>query len=267
MMERVVDLINREEGVDYSFKFEVLDTSEYGVPQARKRVFLVGERDGTEFQFPTPTHSEDGSGDLFEESTRVMTVWDAIGDLQDGSRHAELEPGGKWADLLPSIPEGENYLYHTDRGDGLPLFGWRKRYYNFLQKLAKNRPSWTIQAQPGSAVGPFHWDNRRLTERELCRLQTFPDWYEIRGSRTEVQRQLGNAVPALMAEVLGREIRVQFFDSDPFDSPPKLLQERASEIPPPEEPTEVPEKYLDRVGDHDPHPGEGKGPLHQKESS
>src|SRR3546814_15139025 len=60
---------------------------------------------------------------------------------------------GKWADLLPSIPEGQNYLWHTERGGGIPLFGWRRRYWNFLLKLAKNKPSWTIQAQPGPATG------------------------------------------------------------------------------------------------------------------
>ena len=93
----------------------------------------------------------------------------------------DLAVRGKWADLLPSIPEGSNYLHHTDRGEGMPLFGWRRRYWTFLLKLAKNRPSWTIQAQPGPAVGPFHWSNRRLSVRELSRLQTFPDDVNIVG--------------------------------------------------------------------------------------
>ena len=74
--------------------------------------------------------------------------------------------------LLPSIPEGENYLWYTNRGGGLQLFGWRTRYWSFLLKLAKSLPSWTIQAQPGSAIGPFHWRSRKLTTREMCRLQT-----------------------------------------------------------------------------------------------
>ena len=74
--------------------------------------------------------------------------------------------------LLPSIPEGENYLWHTNRGGGLQLFGWRTRYWSFLLKLAKSLPSWTIQAQPASAIGPFHWRSRKLTTREMCRLQT-----------------------------------------------------------------------------------------------
>lgn len=264
MMEKVVGVINEEKGTEYTFEHDVLDTSEYGVPQARKRVFIVGIRDDQKFEFPDPTHTTDQESLFDDGESQVITVWDAICDLQDGSSHPELEPGGKWGDLLPSIPEGQNYQYHTDRRGGLPLFGWRKRFYNFLLKLAKDQPSWTIQAQPGSATGPFHWDNRRLTERELCRLQTFPDWYEVTGPKTEVQRQLGNAVPSLMAEVLGREIRDQVFQKK-ISAPLTLLQNKRGYTPPPEDPEPVPEKYMDRLGDHDPHPGEGKGPLHQKE--
>src|SRR6185369_15502643 len=104
--------------------------------------------------------------------------------------------------LLPSIPEGENYLHHTPRKGGLPLFGWRTRYWSFLLKLAKNQPSWTIQAQPGSAIGPFHWQNRRLAWQEMAALQTFPREFEIASSTVEIQRQIGNAVPSLMAEIL-----------------------------------------------------------------
>src|SRR5262249_18489369 len=113
---------------------------------------------------------------------------------------------------LPSIPEGENYLWHTARGGGMPLFGWRTRYWSFLLKLAKDRPAWTIQAQPGPATGPFHWTNRRLSSQELCRLQTFPDGLQFDCGRNDVQRMLGNAVPSLVAEVIAREIRGQLLE-------------------------------------------------------
>src|SRR5260221_13645095 len=107
------------------------------------------------------------------------------------------------------MPEGDNYLWHADRCGGKPLFGWRRRYWSFLLKLAKARPSWTIQAQPGPAIGPFHWDNRYLSMRELCRLQTFPDDVHVVGTRASIQKQLGNAVPSLLAEVMAREMRGQ----------------------------------------------------------
>src|SRR5581483_4332166 len=169
-----------------------------------------------------------------------------------------LEMGGKWAALLPSIPEGQNYLWHTDRGGGLPLFGWRRRFWTFLLKLAKDRPSWTIQAQPGPAVGPFHWNSRRLSMRELCRLQTFPDDVELTGKRGSVQKQLGNAVPSLLAEVIGREIRKQFFD-ERVSSSLKLLPPDRGHPPPAEAVAPVPRQFRKLVGDHAAHPGTGKG--------
>ena len=78
------------------------------------------------------------------------TAWDAIGDLPHDVDDPALNIGGRWGDLLPTIPEGQNYPFRTDRGAGRPLFGWRRRYWNFLLELAKNRPAWTIQAQPGT---------------------------------------------------------------------------------------------------------------------
>jgi DNA (cytosine-5)-methyltransferase 1 len=171
-----------------------------------------------------------------------------------------LKIGGKWGDLLPSIPEGENYLWHTDRGGGSPLFGWRTRYWSFLLKLSKRLPSWTVQAQPGSAIGPFHWKNRRLSFHEMCRLQTFPDGLSIACGRTEMQRQLGNAVPSLIAEILAREIRAQLLDR-PTKKPLKLLPPRRAKVPPPERVRPLPAKYRKYIGEHEAHPGEGKGRM------
>ena len=85
-------------------------------------------------------------------------------------------------------------------GHPTPLFEWRKRYWSFLLKLDPDQPSPTIQAQPGPYVGPFHWKNRRLRLPEIKRLQTFPDDYEIVGSRRSGQMQVGNAVPPILAE-------------------------------------------------------------------
>ena len=135
-------------------------------------------------------------------SSLYRTAWDALGGLPRRPIDPALKMGGKWAALLPSIPEGENYLWHTPRGRGIPLFGWRTRYWSFLLKLAKARPSWTIQAQPGPATGRFHWTNRRLSAEELCRLQAFPRGLQFDCGRNDVQRMLGNAVPSLVAEII-----------------------------------------------------------------
>lgn len=256
-----IEQINRETASQYSIQWRVINCAHYGVPQSRERVFLVGSRDGRKFHFPEPTHGDPGElqQDLFEDREPYRTAWDALGDLDDASQDDDsLKVGGKWGDLLPSIPEGENYLWHTDRGGGQPLFGWRTRYWSFLLKLSKRLPSWTIQAQPGSAIGPFHWRNRRLSFAELCRLQTFPDGLQLDCGRTEMQRMLGNAVPSLVAEVLAREIRSQLLDS-PESGPLHLLPPRRRPIPASQPLAPLPEKYRQFIGQHEPHPGTGRG--------
>lgn len=265
-----IDQINREVGTRYKVSWRVVNCAEYGVPQIRERVFLVGSRDGREFRFPEKTHSKQEAldSDLFSNKEPFRTAWDALGDLSPPSSDEleVLKPGGKWGDLLPSIPEGENYLWHTDRSGGKPLFGWRTRYWSFLLKLAKRLPSWTVQAQPGSAIGPFHWDSRRLTFNELCRLQTFPDGLLVDCGRTEMQRMLGNAVPSLVAEVLAREIRKQLLDA-PTRSRLKLLPPRRENIPPPVRLAAVPKKYHQHIGVHEAHPGTGKGRQAQRRTT
>lgn len=262
-LERIlsgIEQINRETGTNYRPQWGVLDAASYGVPQHRERVFIIAGREGQHFEFPAATHGQ--VVDLFGDGKRCepfRTAWDALGDLPENLNDPDLRMGGKWADLLPSIPEGENYLHHTPRGRGKPLFGWRTRYWSFLLKLAKDRPSWTIQAQPGSAIGPFHWRNRKLSAQELCRLQTFPDGLLFECGRTQVQKLLGNAVPSLLAEVLAREICTQILGKKPKGKRLKLLPPRRKNVPSPERLAAVPRKYLALQGDHAAHPGEGKG--------
>jgi DNA (cytosine-5)-methyltransferase 1 len=252
--------INRLKGTRYEPKVAVLNAAWYGVPQLRERFFLVAARDGSHFDFPKATfNAPKGGQQSLQALPPYRTAWDALADIRPESDE-DLKIRGKWADLLPSIPEGQNYLYHTDRGDGMPLFGWRRRYWNFLLKLAKALPSWTIQAQPGPAVGPFHWENRRLSYRELCRLQTFPDGIGFYGNRASVQRQIGNAVPSLLAEVLAREIKTQLFGFDQTNEPLRLLPPDRSPAPPPERVMPVPTEYQKLAGQHGAHPGTGKGP-------
>jgi DNA (cytosine-5)-methyltransferase 1 len=178
LLRRELAAINRRHGTSYALQEIHLNTAAaYGVSQIRERLLLVAAIDGRSLKLPPPTH---GEGDGLE---RYRTAWDAIGHLDYESWPPELNPAGRWAALLPSIPEGQNYLWHTPRNrqkGGEPLFGWRARYWSFLLKLAKNKPSWTIQAQPGPATGPFHWRSRLLSIEELCRLQTFPAGY-VRG--------------------------------------------------------------------------------------
>jgi DNA (cytosine-5)-methyltransferase 1 len=252
-----IDEVNRTAGTKYQVSWQKLNAADFGVPQTRERVFLVGARDGTKFSFPAPRYFPQEQNQPGRQNHR--TAWDALGDLPADGGNEDLIVRGKWAELLPSVPEGQNYLWHTTRGGGEPLFGWRTRYWSFLLKLAKDRPAWTIQAQPGPAIGPFHWNNRRLSAQELCRLQTFPDDLEFDCSRNEVQRLLGNAVPSLLTEVLGREIRRQLLGDALASSRLKLLPSIRGKPPQSEYVYPVPKKYRSLIGEYADHPGEGLG--------
>jgi DNA (cytosine-5)-methyltransferase 1 len=255
-----IKTINRDTGSRYDVHWRVINCAEHGVPQLRERAFLVGSKDGRRFRFPEPTHGATTANDLFAAKEPYRTAWDAIGDISESNDELGLTIGGRWGDLLPSIPEGENYLWHTARKGGEPLFGWRTRYWSFLLKLSKRLPSWTVQAQPGSAIGPFHWKNRRLSFAELARIQTFPNNLSIEAGRTEMQRMLGNAVPSLMAEVLAREISEQLLDV-PVAGKLKLLPPLRPHMPPPEKLSPLPAQYCSLIGNHEAHKGTGKGPA------
>ncbi len=192
----------------YRFKWGVLNAADYGVPQARPRLFIVGAARGeTVPDLPEPTHS--GSWERRPSGAGAkphVTTGQALADLVT-TPEAEEVIRGRWGHLLPDIPPGGNYLHYTaEQGHPEPLFDWRSRYWSFLLKLNPERPSPTIQAQPGPNVGPFHWDNRRLRVPELRRLFTFPEAFEFVGKRASVQSQVGNSVPPLLAQRVAERV-------------------------------------------------------------
>jgi DNA (cytosine-5)-methyltransferase 1 len=247
--------INRSRGTRYEPQLIQLNAADYGVPQLRERVFVVAHRLGRTLELPPPTH-----GPRAATGDQYRTSWDAIGDLDHAEFSEELLPQGKWARLLPTIPEGQNYLWHTPGQRGQPLFGWRTRYWSFLLKLAKSTPSWTISASPGPATGPFHWRNRLLSCQEMCRLQTFPTGFTIDAPRRVAQLQIGNAVPPALGELLGREIRGQLLRATEAIGAPTLIPNARADCPDATRTTRVPKEYLHMAGSHKPHPGTGKGP-------
>ena len=257
LLRRELGAINRRNGTSYALQEIHLNAAAYGVPQMRERLFLLATVDGRTLELPPATHDD---ADGFEP---YRTAWDAIGHLDHETWPSELNSTGRWAALLPSIPEGQNYLWHTPRNKhqgGKPLFGWRTRYWSFLLKLAKGEPSWTIQAEPGPATGPFHWRNRQLAIEELCRLQTFPEGYEIVGTRRSAHRQVGNAVPSAIAELFGLEIRRQLF-GESVRRMLRLIPPVRMDCPSPARPSRVPQCYLHLRGHHKEHPGTGLGPA------
>jgi DNA (cytosine-5)-methyltransferase 1 len=252
-------LLNKRYVTNYRINKLLLNALDYGVPQRRERAFLVMFRDGNNFPEPPVTHVAETAHAEIEGAEGHRTAWDAIGDLADINDNADLIPRGRWADLLPSVPEGSNYLHHTSRGRGLPIFGWRTRYWSFLLKIAKNRPSWTLQAEPGPATGPFHWKSRQLSIHEMCRLQTFPDEYAIFGSYRSARRQIGNAVPPALAEAIARQIR-NYLEGTRLSGAATLATAKRPDCPEPEPERAPPAEFRRLVGVYRDHPGEGLGP-------
>lgn len=199
------------EEVGYKLHWRILDAADYGVPQFRERLIIVGLRDG-HYQFPYPTHGPDSKDNRPFYSAKRATE----GIIFNGNKESIV---GRHGHLLEGIPPGLNYSFYTERmGHPTPYFGWRSKFSDYLYKADPDTPVRTIKAQGGQYTGPFHWDSRKFTIEELKRLQTFPDNYEINGNRQKIIHQLGNSVPPQMARILALSIAQQVFGSDlPFE--------------------------------------------------
>jgi len=197
----------------YRVSFRMLNAADYGVPQRRERVFFLGARDGIVPLWPRPTHGE-------KTNNQHLGVWEAIGDLPEigpGERSDsyDKEPFSDYQRLMRG--EAQKLLNHIapkhppsvvekigSVKPGEPI------YPKFKQRirLHPDRPSPTQvsggirpQYQFGHPTMP-----RGLTVRERCRIQSFPDTYEIFGGVVMGRVQTGNAVPPLLAEAIGKEI-------------------------------------------------------------
>lgn len=193
----------------YNLFHEVLNSADYGVPQTRQRFIAIGVKRGLgDFEFPQKTHFEN-------KSPQWRTAGDVLSDIDfDLDEDIKMQAGSKHKDLLRLIPPGDNYLFLTkERGCENPIFKWRSRYWSFLLKLSPDRPSWTIQASHSNNMGPFHWKNRFLRINEIKRLQSFDDDYTILGSFKDQWRQIGNAVPPMLAFTLAEKIKSLYFST------------------------------------------------------
>ena len=215
---------------------EVLDAVNYGVPQHRERVFLVGVRNDileqVNWHYPEATHGIDGLpyitineaiSDLPEiaEGGRADTyVNDPVnayqilmrGQNQELTHHFCGTHNEKMRRVIAAVPQGEgrHYINHlVDIGE-LPEFcRLTSGYANTYGRLVADNPCTTITNNmcTPSALRCIHYaQNRELTPREGARIQSFPDWYVFDGQKGHVTTQIGNAVPPLLAMAMARSI-------------------------------------------------------------
>ena len=194
----------------YVIHFRVLDAADYGVPQHRERLFIVGLRADTAaesgFRFPRPTHGPDAP-----QPRPFYTAREAIGGA-DPTEETSLLMRGRWGHLIAGIPPGLNYSYYTrEMGHPNPVFSWRSKFSDFLYKADPEAPVRTVKAQGGAYTGPFSWENRHFSTAEIKRLQTFPDDYIMVGKRQTRLHQLGNSVPPQVGRILALSILHQVF--------------------------------------------------------
>ncbi|MEM1506248.1 DNA cytosine methyltransferase [Domibacillus sp. 8LH] len=200
--------------VGYKLHFRVLDTADYGVPQFRERLIIIGTKDGIDYRFPRPTHGPDSIAEL-----PFYSAQDAIEGAYSSKDEIDRKINGKYGHLLEEVPPGLNYSFFTEKmGHPNPIFAWRSKFSDFLYKADPLLPVRTLKAQGGQYTGPFHWENRAFSIGELKRLQTFPDNYVFSGGRMAAIKQIGNSVPPQIARILSLSVLKQIFNVDiPFE--------------------------------------------------
>lgn len=187
-----------KDGLAYELSVFRLNAADFGVPQFRDRVFIIGNKYGKKINSIEPICGDNNSNKL------------AYRTVADGLR------------LLPKI--GHKIANHTGRKHSERII---QRYSSLeygerdpktrINKLHPQRPSFTIivGSDKGGGKGHVHpFEPREVTPRESARMQTFPDWWEFSGTSRHPIRQVGNAVPPLLSAMIAREIASVFFDRD-----------------------------------------------------
>ena len=214
--KEIIELCDK---LGYHCNPKLLFAPDYGVPQIRKRVFFVALRkDLGKFEFPEPTHTsenyigcEDAIGDLpnlvldlgaeelkydkssFSKYQKKMRNGSKILKNHIGTKHTELV-----IDVISQVPEGGN---HKDLPPGV---GESRKFNEAWTRYHSKKPSKTIDT---GHRNHFHYKwNRVPSVRENARLQSFPDKFIFLGNKTQQYRQVGNAVPPLLGEVLGQQL-------------------------------------------------------------
>ena len=179
-----------QEETGYTLFRRVCNAKEYGIPQSRERIIIVGFRPDIDCgQFEYPTHP---SGFLADQLPPLVPSKFALEDVDGVANHLIRIHGERVTERYRNIKPGErDKVDHTDR-------------------INPEVPSGTVLVGSSAGGGRPHihpYEPRVITVREAARLQSFPDWYEFCGSTTEQYRQVGNAVPVLMAYEILKRVR------------------------------------------------------------
>ncbi|WP_152420256.1 DNA cytosine methyltransferase [Halorubrum distributum] len=233
LMENVRDLINRQTSDDryvkdlivdefaahgYKCEYRVLEAEQYGVPQKRRRIFFMGTDRDVPIRFPEPTTPEGQwrtAGEALADATDDlpnMTYADTGEKTLERIRH--VPPGGYYRDL-PDRLKTKKYQCDCEDTDTCPHEPEIvKRYGTYLRRLDPEEPSLTVSTN----VFIHPSEDRYLTPREMARLQTFPDEFVFEGTKTDVMKQIGNAVPVRLGEELANQL-LEYFP-EVRDAPP-----------------------------------------------
>lgn len=180
-----------KEKTKYNLHVAKLNASFYGVPQQRERIVIVGFKDNVSFKFPYEKPSGLGADLITEQSLIPFPSKWALERVDGLPNHDIRIHGANVKKRYTLVPQGgRDKTDHTDRID-------------------PNRPSRTVLVGSSAGGGRPHihpFEPRVITVREAARLQSFPDWYVFQGNNTAQYRQIGNAVPPLLAYEVGLKI-------------------------------------------------------------
>lgn len=192
----VTDIIKeRFNKLGYNVNMKLLNSANYGVPQKRERVIFIGVKKNLkkDILFPTPTHSKEGEDETLK---KWVTVKDAIDDLKNMEENYDFQQ--IYTNHSNSVLEK---IKKTPIGKSM-----NPKYTEAFFKCDPNKPSNTVKENHGGVF--LHYEKPRvMTPRELARLQSFPDDFIFKGSKSCMLVQLGNAVPCKLGQAIAKEIK------------------------------------------------------------
>lgn len=195
-------------GKGYEITAHKYKSEEYGVPQKRHRIIIVGVRKDLNKKFKVPSP-------LIVEKDSYVTAKQALENPKISSTAAnnELTKQSKTViERLSHIKPGQN-VWNSDLPDHLKLNVKGAKLSQIYKRLDPNQPSYTITGSGGGGTHGYHYsENRALTNRERARIQSFPDTYIFEGSKESVRKQIGMAVPPLLSKVIFESILKTFSD-------------------------------------------------------